>query len=107
MSLVLLGDPTVQILLPDVNSPSNLSVASGNQSANLSWLHPSVAPYGYNIYRSLNGVTFSKVNSSLILYPSSTYSDSGLTNGVSYYYYVSSVDSEGFESAPSNIAQVI
>ncbi|MFB3850588.1 MAG: C25 family cysteine peptidase [Acidobacteriota bacterium] len=105
LSLVLLGDPTTKILLPDVPKPLSLSADAGNQSATLNWQHPSVAPYGYNIYRSLDGTTFSKINSSLVLYPSSSYSDSGLTNGTTYYYYVTSVDSEGFESASSNIAQ--
>lgn len=104
MSLVLLGDPTTKILLPDVPKPLNLIATPSNQSANLSWQHPSTAPAGYNIYRSLDGISFSKVNTSLVYYPNSTYLDEGLTNNTKYYYYVVSVDSEGFESAGSNIA---
>lgn len=107
LSLVLLGDPTINILLPDVPKPINLSALSGNQSVDLSWQHPVNPPYGYNVYRSSDGgSTFLKINQTVVLYPSSTYSDTGLINGKSYYYYVVSVNSAGFESSPSNIVGV-
>jgi len=107
LSLVLIGDPTTKILLPDVPPPSQLTATPNNQSALLSWQHPSSPPYGYNIYRSADGgSSYSKVNSSAVLYPNSSYTDSGLTNGSNYYYYVVSVNSDGFESAASNIVQV-
>lgn len=107
-SLVLIGDPTTKILLPDVPNPLNLTYTSGNKSITLDWIHPQSPPYGYNIYRSSdNGITYSKVNSSVILYPNSTFVDSNLINGKVYYYYVVSVNSEGFESAPSNVISAV
>ncbi len=107
LSLVLLGDPTTKILLPDVPKPLNLTASAGNQSITLVWQHPANPPSGYNIYRSLDGITFFKINSSPVSYPLSNYTDSGLTNGTTYYYYVVSVDSEGFESPPSNMVSGI
>jgi len=103
LSLVLLGDPTLKIRLPSPLAPLNLIATPSNQSVSLNWSHPSIPPNGYNVYRSLNGTTFSKINSSPILYPNNSYLDSSLTNNQTYYYYATSVDSEGFESSISNI----
>lgn len=103
LSLVLLADPTLKIRLPSPLAPTNLTATPLNQSASLTWSHPSTPPYGYNVYRSVDGTTFSKINSSLVLYPDNSYLDSSLTNNQTYYYYATSVDSEEFESAISNI----
>ena len=103
LSLVLLGDPTLKIRLPSPQAPTGLMATPSNQSVLLNWNHPSISPYGYNVYRSLDGTTFSKINPSLVLYPDSSYEDNSVTNGQTYYYYTTSVDSEGFESAISNI----
>jgi len=107
-SLVLLGDPVLELPLPTVPAPLNFSGASGNQSAALSWSHPSPAPAKYNIYRSTDGgATFSRLNISDITYPAASYNDTGLTNGQTYVYYAVSVNSSGFESPPSQLATVI
>lgn len=108
LSLVLLGDPTLELRLPVVPPPLSLSGMPGNQIASLEWGHPSPAPSKYDIYRSTDGgATFQKRNSSEISYPVSTYIDSGLTNNQAYVYYTVSLDASGFASAPSNLVTVV
>jgi fibronectin type 3 domain-containing protein len=60
---------------------------------------------GYNIYRSLEGSSqFQQLNRS----PNSptAYTDSTVQTGQTYSYYVTSVDSSGLESVPSNTTSV-
>ncbi len=105
-SIVLLGDPSMKLLLPAPPPPAGLSASPGNQSVSLSWTAPATAPAGYNVYRSSDGGnTWAKVNASLVT--ASTYTDNGLTNGTTYYYYVTSVDGSGFEGAPSTAVSAV
>ena len=56
---------------------------------------------GYFAYKSLSGDNnFSELNSSPVIVTS--YSDDALLYGVSYDYYVTSVDASGVQSVPSN-----
>jgi hypothetical protein len=104
-SLVLLGDPTLKLPLPTVPAPLNFTGTSGNQSASLSWSYPAPAPSSYDIYRSTDGgATFSIRGSGITASP---YLDSGLTNNQTYIYYAVSKNSDGFTSAPSQLAPVI
>jgi fibronectin type 3 domain-containing protein len=59
---------------------------------------------GYNIYRATGSGSFARINSS----PDSavTYVDSAVVSGTTYRYQVTSVDSSGAESVPSNLATV-
>jgi hypothetical protein len=70
----------------------------------LSWeapANPVVSIVGYNSYRSTGGgSTYQLLNSSPN--PQTTYVDSTVQTGVTYDYVVTSVDSSGLESAPSN-----
>jgi hypothetical protein len=73
----------------------------------LSWLAPSSSPdpvAGYNIYRSVSGGGFAKINSSLSA--PTTYVDNAIVSSVSYGYVVKSVDASGVESIASNEYQV-
>lgn len=54
---------------------------------------------GYNLYRSPDGKTWSKINSSLIA--STLYDDSSVSNGSTYYYAATAVDIYGSESTKS------
>lgn len=86
-------------------APTGLAVSvpvSNGQLLNLSWnanTEPDLS--GYNVYRSTAAAgPYQKVNSALV--NSSSYADSGLTNGVAYFYIISAVDSSGNESAKSS-----
>ena len=94
------------------NSPAVLSVSgTGTQpvqhSVALSWTASSSPNIdGYNIYRSgTSGGPYSKLNSSLN--PGTTYTDSTVVDGSTYYYVTTAVNSGSQESAYSNQAQAI
>lgn len=81
--------------------PSVLWSVTGDHTVYLFW-KPVDAPdvYGYRVYRSTSlygyydPVGFTEVPA---------FVDEGLTNGVTYYYSVSSVDNSGNESQPSDL----
>ncbi|TQI65401.1 hypothetical protein [Clostridium sp. KNHs216] len=81
------------------DAPTTLTATAGDKQVSLSW-SPVAGATGYNIYRSTtSGSNYTKIASDVI---STTYTDTGLTNGVTYYYYVTAIDSSGVESQPSN-----
>jgi hypothetical protein len=59
---------------------------------------------GYNIYRSLDNISFTKSNPSLLLAP--TFIDDSMELGISYFYKVTAVDTSGNESNPSKPLEV-
>jgi hypothetical protein len=76
---------------------------AASYQVNLTWQAPtsSTDPVaGYNIYRSTSGGAFQLLNSSVNTPVS--YTDTTVQNGTSYTYQVTSVDSGGNESSPSN-----
>ena len=82
-------------------APTGLSAIGANSSATLDWDDNSDSDLaGYNVYRRIEGGSFSKVNSALV--STSTYADTGLTNGTEYYYVVRAVDTSNNESTDSN-----
>ena len=92
-------------------APSGLTVTSGDQTADLAWTAPTTNAdgsfmsdlAGYNVYRGTESATgtFSKLNSSL--HSSTSYNDTSLTNGTTYYYYVTAVDTDDNESQASSV----
>ena len=80
-------------------APSNLQAAAGNAQVSLAW-SASTGATSYNVKRStISGGPYSQIAT-----PSSnSYSDTGLTNGTTYYYAVSAVNSAG-QSANSSQA---
>jgi fibronectin type 3 domain-containing protein len=69
----------------------------------LSWVAPTGSSdpiSGYNVYRAASGTTSFALVTSMDY--QTAYTDSGVQSGQSYNYYVTSVDSAGVESAPSN-----
>lgn len=88
----------------------NLTGIGGAQSAhtvNLSW-NASTSPnvVGYNVYRgTTSGGPYGKINSVLEL--NTVYTDSSVSDGDTYYYVTTSVDSSGQESSYSNEAQAV
>jgi hypothetical protein len=58
---------------------------------------------GYNVYRSLvSGTSYVKINSSIVLAPLVSYTDTTPSSGTTYYYVTTAVDATGSESAFSN-----
>jgi hypothetical protein len=118
IALTLTFDPTVvgsmtgQLTIGSTSSTnSTLTIpltGTGNpHQVDLSWLPPSgssIGISGYNVYRAPSGGTsYALLNS---LDAQTAYSDSGVQSGQTYNYYVTSVDSSGAESVPSNITTV-
>jgi flagellar hook assembly protein FlgD len=92
------------VLQPPLNLHVN-PVPEG-KTLNISWEYSGDLPSGYNLYRSTTpGGPYTKVNSSAIT--ATSYLDTGLTNGLTYYYVVVAVDSIGNESVYSNEAMGI
>ena len=85
---------------PAPYTPTNLAAAAGNQQIGLTW---NAAPYAatYTLKRSLSSAgTYTTIATGLTgLY----YTNTGLTNGTTYYYKVVAVNATG-TSGDSNIA---
>lgn len=84
--------------------PKNLSASSAASAVNLSWQNGGgAAPLmRYRIYRGTDSTTMSVVDSTT----QTSFTNTGLLTGVTYYYRVSAVDSTGFEGVKSYAAKV-
>jgi hypothetical protein len=89
------------------NSPASASLSgtgaaqSTQHSVSLSWNASSGSVAGYNVYRgTVSGGPYSKLNSSL--QATTTYTDSTVLSGKTYYYVATSVGSSGAESSFSS-----
>ena len=85
-------------------APQNLQATEGDAQASLSWeAVPSAA--GYSVYRSpVSGGGWVEVGTDL---GTTSFTDTGLTNGKTYYYVVTASDSVGNESSYSNEASAL
>jgi pectate lyase len=83
-------------------APSGLWASPGDGSVSLDWDDNTESDLaGYNIYRSTtSGSGYSKLNGSLL--NSSNYVDNDVTNGTTYYYVVTAVDTYPNESPYSS-----
>jgi hypothetical protein len=87
------------------NSPATVSlsgtgVQAVTHSVTLSWTASTSAVTGYNVYRSsTSGGPYTKMNSTIIA--ATTYVDSTVISGQTYFYVVTAVDSSNVESANS------
>jgi hypothetical protein len=100
-----------------VNSTSQTGAASTialsgtgvNVAVALNWDAPASSSdpaTGYNVYRATSGnSTYSRLNSGAAT--GTTYTDTAIQAGTTYVYYVTSVDSAGNESVPSNTASAV
>jgi len=93
------------------NSPTVASLTGtgvvGSHTVSLTWTaSTSQNVTGYNIYRStVSGGPYSKINSALD--PNTSYTDSTVANGQTYYYVTTAVNSNNEESTYSNQAQAV
>jgi hypothetical protein len=79
-------------------------VSATTYEVQLAWDAPASstdAVVSYNVYRSTSGGAYQKLNTAVNT-PTS-YTDTAVTDGVTYNYEVTSVDASGVESAPSNV----
>ena len=87
------------------NSPSSITLSgTGAQavahSVTLTWIASTSTVSGYNVYRStVSGGPYTKLNASPVA--ATTYVDSAVQAGSTYFYVVTSVDSSAVESADS------
>jgi hypothetical protein len=90
---------------PTVETLTGTGQAPQSHSVDLSWTaSQSPGVVGYNIYRgSVAGGPYSKVNSALNA--DTTYTDSTVTAGQTYFYVAKGVDGNDMESGPSNEVQ--
>lgn len=92
----------------NANAVISLNGTGINHQVALSWNAPggSSDPIsGYNVYRATSGSSsYQKLNASAD--GQSTYTDTSAQSGSTYAYYVTTVDSTGAESTPSNTATV-
>lgn len=90
---------------PQVSESVNGTGVTPQYSVNLSWnASTSSSVVGYNIYRGTAANSYAKINSTLD--PNTTYTDSTVTSGVTYYYAATAVNSSGQESGYSSSIQV-
>jgi Abnormal spindle-like microcephaly-assoc'd, ASPM-SPD-2-Hydin len=107
---------SVTVLSPNIASPEEILVSGTGVSTTpppsqppapptqhtvgLSWQESSSSVSGYRVYRSTtSGSGFSPLTSTI---SSLSYTDDTVSNGVTYYYVVTAVDSAGSESPYSN-----
>ena len=84
-------------------TPAPSQGQSGPYSVALSWNPSSSAVIGYNLYRGTqSGGPYAKQNSSVL--SATTYTDSNIASGTTYYYVSTSVNADNEESAYSNEA---
>ena len=80
------------------SAPQSLTATGGSGSVSLSWMPPTTnggaAVTGYNIYRgtSPGGESVTPVAANV---PTTSFTDSGVVNGTTYYYTVAAVNSAG------------
>jgi Malectin domain/Fibronectin type III domain len=83
-----------------LTAPANLTAAAGNAQVSLSWTG-SAGAASYNVKRSTtSGGPYSNVATGVT---STSFTNTGLTNGATYFYVVSAINSNG-ESPNSNQA---
>ncbi len=84
------------------DAPTGLSATPGDEVVTLDWNDNSEGDLdGYNVYRAtVTGGPYTKQNTSLL--SSSNYTDNSVTNGTTYYYVVTAVDTSTNESDNSD-----
>jgi Abnormal spindle-like microcephaly-assoc'd, ASPM-SPD-2-Hydin len=99
---------SVTITSNATNSPTSISLSGSgttpvSHTVALNWSPSSSLFAGFNIYRgSVSGGPYSKMNSALV--STTSYTDSSVVSGQTYYFVTTEVDSTGAESVYSNEA---
>jgi hypothetical protein len=81
-------------------SLAGTGVGSSQHSVTLGWQDSASSISGYNVYRgTVSGGPYNRITS---LDPSTSYVDSSVSSGTTYYYVVTSVNQQGAESKQSS-----
>ena len=99
---------TVSITVTNSNSQSGTlaSVFSYFHTVGLAWADNSSGLSGFNVYRSsTSGGPYTRINSTLL--PATTFTDSSVQAGQTYFYVTTAVNSSNVESGYSNQAQTV
>jgi tetratricopeptide (TPR) repeat protein len=104
------NDKSIELPVQDTTAPGpslGLYAESGDAFVDLKWSfnsEPDLA--GYNLYRSLeSGIGYERLNPDSI--KGNAYRDTGVTNGITYYYIVKPVDAYGNEGRASNEVRIM
>ncbi|HOO96820.1 MAG TPA: stalk domain-containing protein [Caldisericia bacterium] len=84
---------------------SLLSAKEGDANVKLMWQNPTSEFLGINIYRSTDGGEFKKLNSSPLESGVAEYTDTGVSNGRTYQYYLRVICSDGQEGSKSLVVR--
>ncbi|EKD26119.1 MAG: fibronectin type III protein, partial [uncultured bacterium] len=80
---------------------------SANNSLVISWNRNNESDLaGYNIYRSIAGAAYVRLNSTVIAPAALSYTNTGLTQGTSYSYQVCAIDNASQEGARTTVSAV-
>lgn len=80
--------------------------AAANHAVDLNWIASTSGDVvGYNVYRSPDGATWTKINASMIA--STLYDDSTVANSTTYYYEAAAVDIYGHESSKTAAVKAV
>jgi Abnormal spindle-like microcephaly-assoc'd, ASPM-SPD-2-Hydin len=91
---------------PPSIAASGSGVAATQHSVSLSWQASTSPVMGYNVYRGTqSGGPYAMLNSSVV--PSTDYTDSSVAAGQTYFYVLTSVDSQGLESVQSSQVKAV
>jgi hypothetical protein len=91
---------------PATQAASGTGTAPPQHSVSLAWTASTSTVAGYNVYRGTqSGGPYAIINGSTDT--STTYTDSSVQGGHTYYYVVTAVDGSGNESVNSNQAQAM
>lgn len=95
----------IQRVANAVSGGACLATGGGSHAVDLAW-NASVTPgvAGYNVYRTTTaGSGYVKINAALVT--GTSYTDTTVSGGQTYFYVTTAVDSGNNESAFSNVAQ--
>ena len=99
-------EASAQVEMAPPQPPQNLKVSTvpAGASLSLSWVYPGGLASSFNVYRgTTQGGPYAKVGASSS--GSTSYLDTGLKNGVTYWFVATAVDGVGNESAYSSEAR--
>ena len=99
---------TVSIAVTNTNSQSGTLASAFTyfHTVGLTWADSSSGASGFNVYRSsTSGGPYTRINSALL--PSTTFTDSSVQAGQTYFYVTTAVNSSNAESGYSNQAQAL